>query len=362
MNTKEIIEKEIHGFKAKDVLESLLLPIRIYDPKKVPNIENIELNNEAPTLMDKFAKQLSEKLDRKPSIFYKMVCKSPIPYRIVPQSIRDRILRMKISKQNFDYVNKFSLEKIRQKFLETIGFNLKNKVNDSICIITHDIDTQKGLERSIRLKEIEEKYEVESTWFLLTEEYELKKKIVKRLAENGEIALHGDKHQLTLYNEKKDKIIKRLKKSKEKLETITEKEVIGFRAPLLQYNKKILEAVYETGFKYDSSTTSYEPINPLTMKPDGIELANPIIINGTIEQPVTLPQDHQMLHVLKITPEQTVKKWIELTNILKEQCLSITILVHPDYELASEDNITYYEQLIKKIGNIQPLGKLANKL
>jgi peptidoglycan/xylan/chitin deacetylase (PgdA/CDA1 family) len=362
MKANQIIDEEMYGFKAKDILESLLIPIKTKNPK----IEDIELDNESITLMKEFAKRLSEKLDRKPSTIYKLASKIPISYRIVPSTVRNRILRIKTANTNIDYMRKLNLEKIRLKFLEKIGYNTNSSEEKGICIITHDIESEKGLKRALKLKEREEKYEVESTWFLLTEEYSLDKKIVKRLSENGEIALHGDRHEAKFYNLKKDKIVERLKKGKEKLEEIVEKEVIGFRAPLLQYNKKMLEAVSEAGFKYDSSAPTWEPLNPLTMKQDGIELLNPITINGLIEVPVTLVQDHQMLYILKFKPEQAIEYWIKKLNGVEKLGGIGLLLIHPDYELASDKSIALYEDLLKKLKqmriSLSPLSNVQHQL
>jgi peptidoglycan/xylan/chitin deacetylase (PgdA/CDA1 family) len=256
-----------------------------------------------------------------------------------------------------------NLEKIRLKFLEKIGYSINGSEEKSICIITHDIESEKGLRRALRLKEIEEKYEIESTWFLLTEEYILDKKIVKRLAEKGEIALHGDKHEANFYSLKKDEIVERLKKGKEKLEEIVEKEVVGFRAPLLQYSKKMLEAVSEAGFHYDSSAPAWEPLNPLTMKQDGIELLNPIKINGLIEVPVTIVQDHQMLYILKFKTKQAIEQWIEKINEIRKLGGMSLLLVHSDYELASDKGMILYEDLLKKLKQIKAsLSSLSNVL
>jgi len=345
MKANQIIDEEMYGFKAKDILESLLIPIKTKNPK----IEDIELDNESITLMKEFAKRLSEKLDRKPSTIYKLASKIPISYRIVPSTVRNRILRIKTANTNIDYIEKMKLEKIRLKFLEKIGYNTNSSEEKGICIITHDIESEKGLKRALKLKEIEEKYEIESTWFLLTKEYSLDKEIVKRLSENGEIALHGDRHEAKFYNLKKDEIVERLKKSKEKLEEIIEKEIVGFRAPLLQYSRKMLEAVSEAGFQYDSSAPAWEPLNPLTMKQDGIELLNPIKINEIMEMPITLVQDHQMLCILKLKPEQAIEHWIKKINGIRKLGGITLLLIHPDYELASDKNITQYEDLLKKL-------------
>ena len=82
------------------------------------------------------------------------------------------------------------------------------------------------------------------------------------------------------------------------------------------------------------------------MRPWGVELSNPIRVCGALEVPVTLPQDHQMLHVLGLTPKETVRKWIRIMNKLNKLYSVVVFLVHSDYEFGG-NGIHQYEKLIK---------------
>lgn len=358
LKAREKVDSRIYGFTEKEMLESLLIPVKLHEPSLKIKIENIELNDEALMLIERFARGLRENLEVTPSRFCSIIARSPIPYRFVPRWLRDLVLRVSAKKVDLNIMDKLDLEIIRWMFLEAIG--LRPKTMRSLCIITHDIDSEKGLKRALRLKELEEKYEVESTWFLLTDDYKLDRKIVKRLSENGEIALHGDKHDGWLYNLEREEIVKKLKKSKEKLENIAEKKIVGFRTPLLQYNKEILEALSEAGFVYDSSIPTWEPMHPLTMKPDGIGLISPIKIKGVLEIPVTLLQDHQMLRVLGLTPKQAIKQWIKLMGEVEELGGVSVFLIHPDYEFANKENLEYYENMLNFAQDFSIVKVLCN--
>jgi peptidoglycan/xylan/chitin deacetylase (PgdA/CDA1 family) len=312
------------------------------------NLNGLEMDPDVFPIIEEFAMKLHEKLDHRPSPLYRLMTWSPISYKIVPEIIRNKLMRTKMKTREVSLYGKTDLEETRKKFLENLGFNETN-ANRNICFLTHDIDSEKGLRKALRLKMIEEKYDIESTWFIPMEEYKLDKKIVRRLAENGEIASHGTKHDGKLLSLGEGKLVKELRKSKEKFEEITEKEIHGFRTPLLQYNGKLLEAIGESEFKYDSSVPAWEPMHPFTMKPDGIELINPITINGLLEIPVTLPQDHQMLHILGLTPKQIVKLWTTMIEYIYKMGGISVILVHPDYEFASEENIEHYKEIISAL-------------
>lgn len=75
----------------------------------------------------------------------------------------------------------------------------------------------------------------------------------------------------------------------------------------------------------------------------------PMKMNKVIEIPITLPQDHQMLHILGMTSERTVHIWIDLISLVKDIRGVCTILVHPDYELASHDGLKAYEKLLSAV-------------
>jgi len=320
------------------------------------NLTGLEMDPDVFPMIEEFAMKLRGKLDCKPSPLYRLATGGSISYKIVPERIRSKLMRTRMKAREVNLYGKIGLEEIRNKSLKNLGLR-KTNPNGNICFLTHDIDSEKGLRKALRLKMIEEKYDIESTWFISTEEYILDKTIVKRLAENGEVASHGTKHDGKLLSLGEGKLVKELRKSKEKLEEITEKEIHGFRTPLLQYNGKLLEAIGESGFKYDSSVPAWEPMHPFTMKPDGIELINPITINGLLEIPVTLPQDHQMLHILGLTPKQTVKLWTEMIEYVYKMGGIPVILVHPDYELSNKENIEHYENLLRSAKIIRGMSK-----
>lgn len=334
---------ELHGLNIQDVIESLSIPVQLHSGRNISLMTDID---EIPyNLMVEFASRLCDKLDHEPSKIYRLAT-GTMSYRTVPPAIRSRLMRMKVTKTEIYLGNKIDLEMIRKRFLEALSIG---ESSADICILTHDIDSEKGMKRALRFKEIEEKYDVESTWFIPVEEYKLDIHIVKRLAERGEVASHSTRHNGKLISSKIETIVKDLVKSKQKLEAIVEREIYGFRAPLLQYNMKLLKAVGEAGYKFDSSMPTWEPMHPITMKPDGIGLLNPIKVNGVLEVPVTLPQDHQMIHVLGFTPEQTVKRWIGLMTDIKKLGGISVLLIHPDYEFANGENLELYENLIKSI-------------
>ena len=97
---------------------------------------------------------------------------------------------------------------------------------------------------------------IKATFFILGWVAEKSPDLVKEIASNGhEIACHSYDHKL-VYNLTKEAFRKDIIKSKNILEDIAGKAVIGYRAPSYSITKKSIWAfqiLKEVGFKYDSS-------------------------------------------------------------------------------------------------------------
>jgi len=351
---------EIYGFDTGEILESLLVSVHIHSGTEARFL-GLDVNDNVVALVREFAEELCGKLNFEPSVLYKLAT-DLMPYKIVPERIRCMFMRSRAERHELSFTGSMHLERIRKRFLEILNLT-EFKIRRPMCFLTHDVDSKVGLRRALRFKEIEERYEIESTWFLLTDEYELDRGIVKRLAENGEVASHGTRHDGRLLCCRVDSLVAQLRRGKHRLEEITEREVCGFRAPLLQYNGRVVKAIGEAGFKWDSSMPTWEPVHPSTMKADGIGLINPIKLHRVWEIPVTLPQDYQMLRILTLTPEQTIREWIRLMNEIRELGGISVFLIHPDYEFASDANLRRYEKLlisVKADGDFRVMSDLTS--
>jgi len=96
-----------------------------------------------------------------------------------------------------------------------------------------------------------------ATFFLLGWVAESLPNLVAHIAERGhEVASHGYNHVL-LTKMPVSVLKKDLTDSRNLLEDIVGKPVTGFRAPSFSINDRLLSAVAETGFRYDSSYNSF---------------------------------------------------------------------------------------------------------
>ena len=57
-------------------------------------------------------------------------------------------------------------------------------------------------------------------------------------------------------------------------------------------------------------------------------------MEGIMELPITLPQDHQMLHVLGLNLQQTIETWKTMVATIKDLGALCLILTHPYHGLS----------------------------
>ena len=319
----------------------------------------IKLDNVTLLTIDvikEYSRIMDEILNPNVSNLYRILTSLPIPYRMAPRGLRDFFMRRKTKETTFKFCDKLPLDFLRFLLIRAIGEVTREKLvrkkwngKQYVFSLTHDIDTYNGLKKAVVLKKLEDRYDIPSAWYIPTKKYKLEADIIRDLANHGEIGAHGTSHDGKLVKLPKLKIIKRLCEAKQNLETIIGEPVEGFRAPLLQFNVKFIQALVEAGYLYDASVPTWEPTHPYTMKPHGIGTVNLVKINGFFEIPLTFPQDHQMLYILCMTPEQTVETWSNILDVVRDIGGICTILIHPDYNLANSGNLTIYEEMLSNI-------------
>ena len=167
--------------------------------------------------------------------------------------------------------------------------------------------------------EIEEKFDVRSTFFFRTFyengnvlDYEDDIKQLQKL--DWEIGLHTNPSSIN--------DLDKIRLEKEKLESISGKQIIGNRVHYLNYNSELPEKLEKLGFSYDSSLRHSK--NIIDEKEMGYSR-----INGIIEFPVTL-MDAYLFTYMKIQEDKIIsefQKTLELGRNLSENNV-ITVIWH----------------------------------
>ena len=167
--------------------------------------------------------------------------------------------------------------------------------------------------------EIEEKFDVRSTFFFRTfyengDVLDYEDDIKQLQKSNWEIGLHTDPSSI----DDLDKI----RLEKEKLESITGKQIIGNRVHFLNYNPELPNKLEKLGFNYDSSLRHSK--DRIDEKEMGYSR-----IHGIIEFPVTL-MDAYLFTYMKIREEKIIsefQKTLDLGRSLSENNV-ISVIWH----------------------------------
>jgi hypothetical protein len=303
-------------------------------------------------LVEASSSRIEMALNPRIALQYVLATHFPFQYNRLPSVLRDLFLRSR--RVDTGLTQHLGIENFRRIFLDAVnelGFSLQRRSPTSL-IITHDVDTEKGLQRALPLKNMEDQLGISSTWFLLSEEYNLPQRLVEDLAQNTTIGSHDIRHDGRLIQVKRiEELVRRLSRSRLKLETIVGKPVKCFRSPLLQFNGRILSALREAGYESDFSAPCWEPVHPSTMSGFGTESVQPFEFEGIVEHPLTLFQDHQVLQVLRMSTREAIKLWIDQARLVRSLDGDIVLLVHPDYGFSQD--LDAYRQLLASLMEIQ---------
>ena len=167
--------------------------------------------------------------------------------------------------------------------------------------------------------ELEEKFGVRSTFFFRTfyengDVLDYEDDIKQLQKSNWEIGLHTDPSSIDALD--------KIRLEKEKLESITGKQIIGNRVHFLNYNPELLNKLEKLGFNYDSSLRHSK--DRIDEKEMGYSR-----IHGIIEFPVTL-MDAYLFTYMKIQEEKIIsefQKTLDLGRSLSENNV-ISVLWH----------------------------------
>ena len=344
--------------KIPDAKNTLVIPSASEHGARLELSENMALLSQ--DIVRDYYRILNETLSVRSSIFFSILTGLPISYEKAPRQIRNLFMSSVARKLGNDKRPLFKYT-LQLDFLRSILVRAIEKLSKRVlqkkiwngrkyaCLLTHDIDSREGLREARVLKRMEDRYDLPSAWYIPSAHFRLDSPTIRELANNGEIGSHDTRHDGRLARLSREKMMERLSSSRRVLSKCAGCAVEGFRAPLLQHNLGIMDALMSVGYSYDTSIPTWEPKHPSTMKPQGIGTVFPMIINGVVEVPVTLPQDHQMMHVLNYGPKGTITIWKQSMNATKEMGGLCVFLVHPEYELAHSKNIRVYEDLLSTI-------------
>lgn len=117
----------------------------------------------------------------------------------------------------------------------------------SASVISGDIEFE--FSNVGNVTDVLEENHLQGTFFILSDLAELNVDWVRKMAENGEIGIHGDEH--TDFKDQNYELqLERLRKAKQVLEQISGQKIIGFRPPFGNYDENTVRALTKIGINY----------------------------------------------------------------------------------------------------------------
>jgi hypothetical protein len=192
-------------------------------------------------------------------------------------------------------------------------------------VLSHDVDTKKGLERVLDLLRIEKALGFKSAFNFVPERYKVPPALVAQVkAEGFEVGVHGLKHDGKLFKSRKI-FNQRAQRINHYLKAW---EARGFTAPSMICK---LEWIHDLNISHSTSSFDSDPFEPV---PNPVGTIFPFAVNHSatghtfIELPYTLPQDHALFVILK---ERGIEIWQQKLDWIAA-CGGMALLnSHPDY-------------------------------
>jgi len=202
-------------------------------------------------------------------------------------------------------------------------------------ILTHDIDTQKGHDNSLRLAEIEERLGFRSSFNFVAEDFKVSKEVINQLSAKGfEVGVHSIHHKNPF------KAPKKFHELASKINWyLKEWNAVGFRSPSMFHNFDLL---HHLNIEYDASTFDTDPFEP---QPDGVGTIFPFWVSGNpnhkgyVELPYTLPQDFLLYIMLR---QKNIDIWKKKLDWIADNGGMALFISHPDY--MNFNSVNHYER------------------
>jgi|GEM_PF-479575 len=268
------------------------------------------------------------------TVYYQVRSLLPIAFRHKLQQVRNR--RMEQDDQWYLPIS----------FLRQLSDVLENNPQEIIhpwpdaqpmsLVLTHDVETDRGFGQIGYLADIEEELGFRSAWNVVPKLYDVDDQQIRELDQRGfEVGVHGYNHDGRLFSSAAE-FNRRVPGMQQAFERFN---AVGFRAPMAHRN---LDWIAELDPKYDASCFDIDPFQAM---PGGIGSIWPCIINGLVELPYTMPQDHTLFVSLN---KQTTDIWQNKFDFLRRRSGMALMVTHPDY-LDTPARRALYKDFLKQL-------------
>jgi peptidoglycan/xylan/chitin deacetylase (PgdA/CDA1 family) len=260
-------------------------------------------------------------------LFEKIIGRLPIDYRIVPPALRNFGIRL------------FSVKDDEEPVLQKRRIDLC--FSRIPVLLTHDVDTLWGYKKGMyAIREAERKFGFNACYNFIAKstEYKIEKGNLDFLIDEGcEIAAHGLYHDGKFSTVNSSERMKRVKLSKQILESKLKIEIHGYRSPWLSYTSDLFSLLDCAGFDYDMSVPGITTIWPYK-----------VADHKVVEFPLTIPQDYYFLNYKRLKDKEFLDLWINRSCEIAKKGGVAVISAHPDnYDIGGKPLV--YEKFLEHI-------------
>ena len=192
-------------------------------------------------------------------------------------------------------------------------------------VLTHDVETKEGQEKSIVLANLDRSLGFRSSFNFTAKQYKVSLEYQAYLKEKGfEVGVHGLYHNGNMFAKRKSFESTVLEINR----YLKEWDAVGFRCPSMYHN---LDWIHDLKIEYDSSTFDTDPFEP---QPDGLQTIFPLWVEGKfpqkgyLELPYTLPQDFTLFVIMR---NKNIDIWKKKLDWIAEKGGMALLITHPDY-------------------------------
>lgn len=207
-------------------------------------------------------------------------------------------------------------------------------------VLTHDVEGSAGVENIARVRELEARHGLVSSWNFVAEDYPIPDGLFAELRAAGcEVGLHGIHHDGKLFRDEAsfERMLPRIHRY------LDEWDAVGFRSPATHRNANWMPRL---GTLYDSSFPDTDPFEP---QAGGCCSIFPYFMGDLVELPITLVQDHTMWEILR---SPGIDLWVDKSEWIRARHGLVNVIVHPDYLLSAE-RLALYERFLAFLAGLE---------
>jgi len=214
----------------------------------------------------------------------------------------------------------------------------------SCVMMTHDVETSRGLDYSSRLMDVDDEHGLKSSFQVVPEgRYHASGRVFDAIRRRGfEANLHDLNHDGRLFSNR-EQFLERSIRIKHYAK---EHRVNGFRSAILYRNPEWIDMLE---FQYDMSSPASARLDA---QQGGCCTVLPFYFGSTLELPLTTTQDYSLFHIMN---DYSIDLWKSQVNAIRQHYGLVSFIIHPDYVEEPKAHATY-RALLAHLGSFQAAG------